>query len=383
MLAPVVLGGDAVVSWGGVADQMPFGASAGHGDPLGATGALPESPQLGPDALAPPDDSGQTGIGDSPGIPRAALAAYRKAERIVATTTPGCHLDWALLAGIGRIESGHARGGAVDARGTTLAPILGPELNGAPGVAAVPDTDGGQWDSDAVWDRAVGPMQFIPSTWRIYQASSNAKGFGQADPNNIYDAALAAGNYLCSAGGDLRDRRQRAAAVFNYNHSDSYVRTVLLWADAYAKGISELPDASGAAPALPLAQPQPPLVGPPSTVATTPPAEPVLSTTTTVTSTPTSTTTRTVTVTATATTVVTTTTTTPPGCPTTTTTTTTTTTSPTATTTPTTTTTTTSTPTTTTTTPPNGCPPPGPMTSPMATTTGPVTTTGKDAAARR
>ena len=44
-------------------------------------------------------------------------------------------------------------------------------------------------------------MQFIPSTWMIYGADGN--GDGIKDPFNIFDAALAAANYLCDAGGDL------------------------------------------------------------------------------------------------------------------------------------------------------------------------------------
>ncbi|MGW2846716.1 hypothetical protein ACWC5G_17575, partial [Streptomyces sp. NPDC001274] len=64
------------------------------------------------------------------GIPATVLAAYRKAESDLARTAPGCRLPWQLLAAIGKVESGHAGGGRVDARGTTLTPILGPVLNG-------------------------------------------------------------------------------------------------------------------------------------------------------------------------------------------------------------------------------------------------------------
>jgi membrane-bound lytic murein transglycosylase B len=170
------------------------------------------------------------------GIPGPALDAYLRAQKVLATTDPGCHLSWSLLASIGRIESNHARGGNVDASGRTSNPILGPVLNGN-GFAGIRDTDGGRWDGDTVWDRAVGPMQFIPSTWARWAADGN--GDGITDPNNIYDATIGAGRYLCS-GRDLADPGQRAAAVFSYNHSDSYVRTVLIWADSYAKGVTPL-----------------------------------------------------------------------------------------------------------------------------------------------
>lgn len=269
ILVPLVLTGDATAKWsGGVVETTRLSAPSALSDnPLGATGTLPESLRPADVQPAQPSDSGQ--VTGSRGIPGAALAAYRTAERSLARTTPRCGLDWPLLAAIGRIESGHARGGAVDARGNTLAPILGPRLDGSAGFAAIPATDGGRLTGDPVWDHAVGPMQFIPATWRTYAPISNAKGYGEADPNNIYDSALAAGNYLCAAGGDMRDPRQRAAAVFSYNHSDSYVRTVLRWADAYASGASVVPDATEVPPVVLMAQ-RNPVVGPPATPSANP-----------------------------------------------------------------------------------------------------------------
>ncbi len=70
---------------------------------------------------------------NSPGtlrIPAMALTAYRNAERMMAAAYPGCGVSWNLLAGIGRIESMHANGGATDARGTAVRPIYGPALDG-------------------------------------------------------------------------------------------------------------------------------------------------------------------------------------------------------------------------------------------------------------
>src|SRR2546428_256278 len=113
----------------------------------------------------------------------------------------------------------------------------GPVLDGG-GFAAISDTDGGVYDGDNRWDRAVGPMQFLPSTWRQYASDGN--GDRVMSPHNIYDATLAAGKYLCSGGLNMADPTQRASAVFRYNRSDSYVRTVLIWADAYAKGVTPL-----------------------------------------------------------------------------------------------------------------------------------------------
>ena len=177
------------------------------------------------------------------GIPGTVLDVYQFAQQTLAQAEPGCHLSWSLLAGIGHIESDHASGGRLDAFGNTRGIILGPRLDGSPGVAAVPDTDHGVLDGDTVWDRAVGPMQFLPSTWR--QWGVNARGHGVADPNNIYDATVTAGRYLCAAGADLSDPTQLQAAVYRYNQSWDYVTLVLQWAHAYLTGVIPTPSAPG------------------------------------------------------------------------------------------------------------------------------------------
>jgi hypothetical protein len=166
-------------------------------------------------------------------IPARMLAAYQSAARTTARTDPSCHLTWSLLASIGRIESGHARGGNVTASGRTVSPILGPVLNGG-AFAAIRDTDNGRYDGDRTWDRAVGPMQFIPSSWALY--SRDANGDGTADPHNVDDAALATAGYLCAGDRDLRNTATLRRAVFGYNHSWDYVDTVLAWMTAYDEG---------------------------------------------------------------------------------------------------------------------------------------------------
>ena len=226
----------------------PLAGSAGGGligltdpDSVGANGQMGDESRIGDEVLA---DAGNidrlrqmAAPGDLPNgplmIPSDLYKAYQTAAQILATEIPSCHVDWSLLASIGRIESNHARGGQVDARGDTVPHILGPVLNGG-GFAAIRDTDGGRLDDDARWDRAVGSMQFIPSTWEQYASDGNNDGV--SSPHNIYDATVAAGKYLCSGGLDLSKAKDRAIAVFRYNHSDSYVRTVLIWADAYAHG---------------------------------------------------------------------------------------------------------------------------------------------------
>jgi hypothetical protein len=168
-------------------------------------------------------------------LPARVLLAYRNAANDLSRSDPACHVSWSLLAGIGQVESGHAYNGAVDRQGRTLNPILGPELNGVGDVAAIPDTDGGRWDGDTTWDRAVGPMQFIPSSWQVW--GRDGDGDGKADPSDVDDAAMATASYLCAGDRDLRDEKDRRSAVFSYNHSWDYVDLVLAWADAYATGV--------------------------------------------------------------------------------------------------------------------------------------------------
>jgi membrane-bound lytic murein transglycosylase B len=187
------------------------------------------------------------------GIPNVALNAYRVAALRMNNAMPSCGIDWSLLAGIGRVESNHGRfGGATLAPDGTSSPrIIGPALNGGQ-FAFIRDTDNGSWDGDTVTDRAVGPMQFIPATWRSYAISADPNR--PADPFNINDAALAAAHYLCVAGGNLTTADGQRQAVLAYNHSDSYVAEVLALARAYAAGIpvADLPisgDTNGAVPA--------------------------------------------------------------------------------------------------------------------------------------
>ncbi|MFF9350588.1 lytic murein transglycosylase [Streptomyces sp. NPDC014734] len=197
------------------------------------------------------------------GIPATVLAAYRKAEGVLGRTDPGCGLPWQLLAAIGKVESGHAAGGRVDVHGTTLTPILGPVLDGA-GFARIPDTDDGVYDGDRTYDRAVGPMQFIPSTWAHWGKDGN--GDGRRDPNNVYDAALAAGYYLCAGARDLTVKADLDRAVLAYNHSDTYLRTVLSWLEFYREGVHPVADGKGVVPRSPGAggptQPTRPVGGP-------------------------------------------------------------------------------------------------------------------------
>jgi hypothetical protein len=144
-----------------------------------------------------------TTLAEKTQIPQRSLVAYAEAELAVRSSTPECGISWATLAGVGRVESHHGRYGGSDVGpdGLLSPPIIGIALDGSPGVRAIPDTDGGRLDGDSTWDRAVGAMQFLPTTWARW--GQRASGDGQApDPQNIDDAALSAARYLCASGGD-------------------------------------------------------------------------------------------------------------------------------------------------------------------------------------
>ncbi|GAB2604127.1 hypothetical protein GCM10027168_41390 [Streptomyces capparidis] len=205
----------------------------------------PDKPEASNNLPAAPGDESGTDLGrvtGGRGIPATVLAAYKKAEQELASTQPGCNLPWQLLAAIGQVESNQARGGDVHDDGTTVNPIRGPQLNGN-GFAAILDTDNGAYDGDTAYDRAVGPMQFIPSTWAVW--GTDANGDGKRDPNNVYDAAMSAGRYLCAGGRDLSVESHLDAAILGYNHSEAYLRTVKSWLEYFRSGTHQIPDNPG------------------------------------------------------------------------------------------------------------------------------------------
>ncbi len=157
------------------------------------------------------------------------------------SATAPCAIPWWLLAGIGLVESGHgtAQGSQVGADGTTSKRILGIALDGRPGVATIGDTDGGLFDSDPTFDRAMGPMQFIPSTWRRWGRDGN--GDELVSPHNLYDAAAAAANYLCFGRAAVTDDATMSAALLSYNRSGPYGQKVTAAAKRY-RDLLDLPD---------------------------------------------------------------------------------------------------------------------------------------------
>ena len=198
--------------------------------------------------LSPPPPAAVISSSGGMRIPAMALAAYRKAEQTMAVAAPGCGVSWNLLAGIGRIESSHANGGATDTSGTALRPIYGPVLDGSlPGNEVIVQ---GNTAGRPVYARAMGPMQFLPGTWSRF--ASDGDGDGKSDPQNVFDAALGTARYLCSGGLNLRNQAQVLTAILRYNNSMAYAQNVLGWAAAYATGVAplDLPPIVGPVPSL-------------------------------------------------------------------------------------------------------------------------------------
>ncbi|GAB3195533.1 hypothetical protein GCM10027062_02740 [Nocardioides hungaricus] len=192
------------------------------------------------------------------GIPAAALAAYQRAATVINAADKSCNLPWQLIAAIGRVESDHGRtnGNSLDVRGVARPGIYGIALDGTNGTTRILDTDAGQYDSDAKYDRAIGPMQFIPSTWSV--VGVDADGDGQRNPQDIDDAALASAVYLCSGGDDLSTVRGQRASVYRYNNSTSYVDLVMSIYSAYLEGeFTSVPNGTTSAGYLVPAEPAP------------------------------------------------------------------------------------------------------------------------------
>lgn len=169
------------------------------------------------------------------GIPIEAMEAYGYAARVAEVENPDCHLAWTTLAGIGMVESHHGtyRGAVIAPNGDVSPPIRGVRLDGTNGNLAIIEKES-SIDGDPVYARAMGPMQFIPETWRLYGVDANNDGI--ISPDNFDDAALSAAGYLCFRGKDLAAPRGWMNALRAYNHSELYARTVRDWAAAYAAG---------------------------------------------------------------------------------------------------------------------------------------------------
>lgn len=182
--------------------------------PSGSTPA--PSASAGPSEPARPFAEWARGLSTKLSIPQVALESYGYAEWVLQQTRPACKVQWTTLAAIGKLATDHGRKGAssLDSQGRMRPALIGPALNGSTGTAKVADTDGGALDGDQTWDHAVGPMQTLPAMWRA--SGVDADGDDLADPQDIDDAALAAGYFLCASGKDLTVVASWKAAVTGY-----------------------------------------------------------------------------------------------------------------------------------------------------------------------
>lgn len=207
----------------------PTGTGVPGGTPTGPVGpAVPGRPA---DALA----GWAQQVSATTGIPPVAMQAYGYAELVLAQTQRSCQLSWTTLAAIGYVESRHGAANKATLRpdGVAAPEIVGAPLDGQGGRSRILDTDQGQLDHDPVYDKALGPMQFIPSTWQ--EIGADADNDGVKNPHDIDDAALAAGRYLCKGGRNMTIPGDWWGAILSYNDVRRYAQDVFNKADEYGR----------------------------------------------------------------------------------------------------------------------------------------------------
>ncbi len=166
-----------------------------------------------------------------------ALDAYWRAANAEVILHPECRLTWYALAAIGETESHHGGArqpdgsAALGIDGLPAARILGPPLDGTNGTRLIADSDGGWIDGNPLVDRAVGPMQFLPGTWRTH--GMDGSGDGIADLDNLYDAARSAADYLCQNGIGLDGDQGLTTAYTAYAGAAPYAAIALAHAHDY------------------------------------------------------------------------------------------------------------------------------------------------------
>ncbi|MGK5743000.1 lytic murein transglycosylase [Micromonospora sp. URMC 103] len=201
------------------------------------TGAAPTGGPVSPVGGRPADALADWArqVGAKVGIAPVAMQAYGYAELVLAQTNRSCALSWTTLAAIGFVESDHGRanGATLGQDGRATPEIIGLPLDGQGGRMRIIDTDRGELDKDTAFDRAIGPMQFIPTTWQ--EIGADADNDKQKDPHDLDDAALAAGNYLCKGGRNLSIPADWWNAILSYNDVRPYAQKVFDTANRYGQ----------------------------------------------------------------------------------------------------------------------------------------------------
>ncbi len=236
-------------------------AAPGPGEPLPAALAPTPAPAPGNQNSVPGDQAAapdplrawahqRAAIYD---IPEQALYAYGHATTALQATQPDCHLGWTTLAAIGATESNHARfgGATISANGLVTPPIRGVPLDGTHGNATITTPGAG---GRSTYVRAEGPFQFLPDTWKRWginattptpqlttalSTGTTVTGAANGDPDNIDDAALTAGRYLCADNHDLATPTGWTSAILAYNHSTTYLGQIHTAAVRYTGGYTK------------------------------------------------------------------------------------------------------------------------------------------------
>ncbi|MGJ0558389.1 lytic murein transglycosylase [Methylocystis sp.] len=241
LVALAAVGGLVATAGGGArsADTLTYEAATAPGTLAGPAAADGNTTSRGgtrsPVTTPVVDPAWAARVGSAVGVPATAMAAYGGAELRMSRTQPGCHLSWNTLAGIGWVESHHGTIGdrVLEADGTSTPAVIGPALDGQ-GFAAIRSTpESTSWHGDPTWEHAVGPLQFIASTWEKWGSDGDSDGV--ADPMDLDDAAWTAARYLCADAHDLSTVDGWNAAVHSYNHDNTYVANVAAAANTYAE----------------------------------------------------------------------------------------------------------------------------------------------------
>ena len=202
-------------------------------------GTLPGVPPVGGTRPAEVLTAWAQQTGTKAGIPVVAVQAYGYAELVLGRTTPSCHLSWTTIAAIAKVATSHgsANGAVLNVDGSVAPPIFGLPLDGKGGRQEVRDTDQGALDGDTQFDRAIGPLQFLPQPWTAISVGNgvDADNNGVSDPNDIDDASLAAARYLCQGGRDLAKPDAWWDAILSYNAIRPYAQKVFEAANDYGQ----------------------------------------------------------------------------------------------------------------------------------------------------